>query len=65
MEIIKPGDPEALKEIKYFVCNRCGCEWKADNSEYELWSNQLEGTFYTMECPCCKTVVFKSIYDHN
>ena len=35
MEIIKHGDPDKLKGTKYFICTECGCEFKADNTEYE------------------------------
>lgn len=65
MEIIKHGDAERLKETKYFICKKCGCEWKADNTEYKIWSSQIEGTFCMMKCPCCNTTTYNDFNDHN
>lgn len=65
MEIIEPGDPECMKETRRFLCKKCGCEWKADNTEYKIWADQREGTFYMMKCPCCNTIVYKNYNDYN
>lgn len=54
MEIIKHGDPEKLKGIKYFVCTKCGCEFKADNTEYEERLEEFIGAVeYVIACPEC------------
>ena len=54
MKILKHGDPEKLKGIKYFVCNECGCEFKADNTEYEERLAEFVNTVeYVIACPEC------------
>lgn len=58
MEIIKPGDPERLKQTKIFKCPRCGCEFKADKGEYiigDMWRNMQT---YTCYCPTCDYKVY-------
>ena len=35
MRIIKQGRPKATKNILRFRCYRCGCEFEADDTEYE------------------------------
>ena len=54
MEIIKHGDPDRIKQVKYFVCNKCGCEFKADNTEYEeQLVEYISAVEYVMACPEC------------
>lgn len=54
MEIIKHGDPEKLKGTKYFICNKCGCEFKADNTEYEeRLVDFISAVEYVIACPEC------------
>jgi len=56
MEIIKHGDPEKLKGTKYFVCDKCGCEFKADNTEYEeRLAELISAVDYVIACPECGT----------
>ena len=54
MEIIKHGDPERLKEVRYFKCDRCGCEFTGDNNEYTVRQVDYDGTTVcVMTCPEC------------
>jgi hypothetical protein len=58
MEVIKQGDPSRLKKSKRFECVYCGCQFLADNNEYEyngMWSNLLT---YTCKCLCCGSRVY-------
>lgn len=36
MQIVKEGNLEKAKKTKLFVCESCGCEFKADKGEYEI-----------------------------
>ena len=56
MVIVKHGN---LKE-EDFTCERCGCEFLADMTEYkESYSNHE--MYYIIKCPDCNTVVYKLI----
>ena len=52
MKIIKQGDPRRLRYPKLFKCYDCGCEFEADNTEYELTEGPV-GSGYFCKCPCC------------
>lgn len=60
MEILKQGDAQRAKQkklrIKRFVCDECGCEFKANKTEYKEPS-QMDycGDRITAycKCPCC------------
>ena len=56
MRIIKQGRPKATKNILRFRCCRCGCEFDADDTEYEQASQIAyvhDGIIATCICPCC------------
>ena len=54
MRIIKQGDLNRLKEIKRFECKACGCEFEADNTEYNHQYSQREMcSWYEIKCPTC------------
>ena len=53
MKIIKHGDLERLKQTKYFICDRCGCEAEADNTEYKARQLEYNDYAYVIECPDC------------
>ncbi len=56
MEILKQGDLAKLDNKKAFVCNKCGCEFTADDKEYEP-ASQIDyignGVSAYCKCPCC------------
>ena len=61
MRIIKQGRPKATKNILRFRCCRCGCEFEADNTEYEQASQIAyvhDGIIATCICPCCGVTVY-------
>ena len=61
MRIIKQGRPKATKNILRFRCCRCGCEFEADNTEYEQASQIAyvhDGIIATCICPCCGATVY-------
>ena len=61
MRIIKQGRPKATKNILRFRCCRCGCEFEADDTEYEQASQiayMHDGIIATCICPCCGTTVY-------
>lgn len=49
MTIIKHGD---IRECVRFVCDNCGCEWKAQEIEACLAYHGDEKRYY-MNCPEC------------
>lgn len=55
MEILKQGDIERIKETKKFECTRCGCVWKADNDEFQIYERPGFVEYY-MKCPCCNRI---------
>ena len=56
MVIVKHGN---LKE-EDFTCERCGCEFLADMTEYrESYSNHEK--YYIIQCPDCNTGVYKLV----
>lgn len=62
MEIIKNGDLSKLRENKHFICERCGCEFIADDTEY-TYPSQIEmmhdGIEAKCTCPTCGNMVYK------
>lgn len=57
MKIIKQGNLEKIRRPVIFKCHNCGCEFEADNTEYEYAGTQYNEAYYQCFCPCCKTVV--------
>lgn len=56
MKIIKPGNYEASVKLKYFCCERCGCEFEASFSEYKTASQiayMHDGIVAECKCPSC------------
>lgn len=53
MKIIKHGDLEKLKQIKHFICQKCGCELEADNTEYQSRQVEYNDIGYFIKCPDC------------
>ena len=53
MKIIKQGDLSRLHNPKHFKCYSCGCEFEADDTEYEDTMGPC-GYGYFCYCPCCK-----------
>lgn len=58
MKIIKQGDLRRLQGIKYFKCNYCGCEFKADKTEYQNIGMQYNIAYYECDCPTCGNPVY-------
>lgn len=53
MKIIKQGDLSRLRHPMLFTCSKCGCEFEADDSEYEHRDHGPLGEEYMCICPCC------------
>lgn len=53
MKIIKHGDLERLKQTKHFICEKCGCEVEADNTEYKTRQVEYNDFDFFLECPDC------------
>lgn len=49
MTIIKHGD---IRECVRFMCDNCGCEWKAQEIE-TVQAYHGDKTLYFMNCPEC------------
>ena len=61
MRIIKQGRPKATKNILRFRCCRCGCEFEADDTEYDQASQIAyvhDGIIAACICPCCGVTVY-------
>ena len=58
MKILVQGDLNRLKKIKKFSCDKCGCVFLADQNEYRNNSNQHDGTMFSINCPCCDSVLY-------
>lgn len=50
MEIIKHGTLPDKR--KYFICDKCGCQFVADAAEYRHDIHRNED-FYSCKCPDC------------
>lgn len=54
MRILKQGFQN--RKVKKFSCKNCGCEFEADNTEYQTAGQiayQYDGTTATCKCPGC------------
>lgn len=58
MKIIKHGDLERLKQIKHFICEKCGCEVEADNTEYKYDRLDYNEEGCYIKCPDCNNIVW-------
>ena len=54
MKIIKEGDLKRVSSMRRFECERCGCVWEADASEYRVESDFRNGHYCVMACPTCR-----------
>jgi predicted RNA-binding Zn-ribbon protein involved in translation (DUF1610 family) len=60
MTIIKHGN---IQERVRFVCDNCGCEWKAQEIETELvYHVEKQKTLYFMNCPECGKIRVEGQY---
>ena len=59
IKIIKPGKkPETFR----FECPRCGCVFEADEDDYEVVSESLNGCYcYAADRPTCGHTVSKIV----
>lgn len=59
MRIIKDGNVNQLLKLKIFTCEKCGCEFEANNKEYKIDSHRNE-TYYYAKCPMtgCNNTVY-------
>lgn len=57
MEIIKAGDISRLKHIREFECEKCGCIFRADDTEYSYVGMQYNISYYGCDCPTCGSPV--------
>lgn len=59
MKILKHGDIDLIddkKQVHYFTCNYCHCEFTADETEYTTTDTTLYDsnlTFGSVVCPEC------------
>ena len=56
MKIIKPGNYEVAVKPKLFSCERCGCEFEANLSEYNAatqFAYVHDGIVAKCKCPSC------------
>lgn len=58
MDILIPGNLEALKETKTFQCVTCGCRFNARRGEYVPAGLQYNQEYYMCICPCCDHRVY-------
>lgn len=60
LKIIKEGTKERLDRLKRFECEKCGCIFDADKTEYESGS-QYNDTYYFCKCPFCGNDMYNEI----
>ena len=53
MKIIKEGDKSRLHTIIRFECDKCGCVFEADETEYKTGYTDYYCTFVSCDCPTC------------
>jgi len=57
MEIIREGDRGAAyreeRHIVQFFCDRCGCIWNAEETEYHMISTAYNEVYAVCNCPTC------------
>lgn len=58
--ILKRGTDPAEQPIKT-TCNNCKTEFTFLPSDAKYMSDQREGDYYAVVCPCCPTTVTKSV----
>jgi len=63
MKIVKKGKIEKGEgwEGKKITCDGCGCVFQLERGDrvkpVDSFTNQVEGTFYTVKCPKCRRFV--------
>lgn len=60
MKILKKGNIEKIHKVKRFSCDKCGCEFEVDETEYKLADYMLamyDGIEATCQFPTCKSNV--------
>lgn len=61
MKIIKPGSHQEIAKPKRFTCQRCGCVFEADVSEYHVTSQfayVYDGILAECKYPFCDTTAY-------
>lgn len=66
LTVIKPGKPldDPEKNVRYFICDVCECEFKADKRDCRarhVSLPDLTTTYYICSCPNCKAICFGHI----
>lgn len=62
MEIVKQGDISRLRAKMRFECDRCGCEFVADDTEFknpDYIEEMHDGIKAKCKCPTCGIIVYK------
>ena len=52
MNIIKKGDLKRLDKTRRFSCDKCGCVWEANQTEYRH-ENDRHCDLIVCSCPTC------------
>lgn len=65
MKIIREGDRDAAyrkkRHIVQFICDKCGCIWDAEETEYHMVSNGYNELYAACNCPTCGEKEYEKI----
>lgn len=60
MKIIKQGKIPELEEYK-LTCRNCKCQFEFQRHEAKYVSDQRDGDFLQIACPCCHQLLTTSV----
>jgi len=62
MKITKEADKN-FAFVGEWECRNCGCKWELDASDKSTvkLNSERDGSFYSMDCPKCKTYTTRGI----
>ena len=59
MKILKQGDLKRLDKTRRFSCDKCGCIWEANQTEYRREPDRNEDLI-VCNCPTCGGITYAS-----
>ena len=57
IRIIKHGTKRNAEKEYQFKCDKCGCEWIADNQHISRYVGGMGHIFVSSQCPDCDTIL--------
>lgn len=65
IKILKHGNHDGFKKDYKFVCDKCGCEWIADNNHIALYVGGMGHIWVSCNCPECDYIGSKDVSESD